>query len=153
MKNTQIVSAFPATGKSYFTKNTSKNVLDSDSSNFSWTINEDDTKIRNPNFPNNYIQHIKENIGKVDIIFVSSHKEVREALVENNIEFTLVFPNNRTKTEYLKRYKDRGNDKNFINFIKNNWNGFIQDLLCQKSCWKLILEKGQYISNIIPLHE
>ena len=38
---------------------------------------EDIEKHRNPEFPDNYIQPIKENIGKVDYIFVSSHKEVR----------------------------------------------------------------------------
>lgn len=153
MKNTQIVSAFPATGKSYFTKNTSKNVLDSDSSNFSWIINEDGTKIRNPNFPNNYIQHIKENIGKVDIIFVSSHKEVREALFENCLFFTLFRPNYFIKEEYIERFKQRGNDEKFINFIDVNWNGFIDELVLQKGCDIICLERGQYISNIIPLHE
>lgn len=56
--------------------------LDSDSSNFSWVKDENgnNTKERNPEFPKNYIEHIKSNIGKVDVIFVSSHKVVREAL-------------------------------------------------------------------------
>ena len=42
-------------------------------------VRHEKIKERNPNFPNNYIEHIKENIGKVDYIFVSSHLVVRQA--------------------------------------------------------------------------
>lgn len=149
---TRVISAFPATGKSYFTKNTSLKVLDSDSSNFSWVINEDGTKVRNPNFPKNYIEHIKENLGKVDIIFVSSHKEVRDALVENKLFFTLFRPNYFIKEEYIKRFIERGNDEKFIKFIDENWENFIDELCLQDGCEIICLEKGQYISDIISLN-
>ena len=84
IKKTMVIAAFPGTGKSFCTKNEGEKfegILDSDSSNYSWIkdSNGQNTTERNPDFPNNYITHIKENIGKVDIIFVSSHKEVREA--------------------------------------------------------------------------
>lgn len=151
MKQTRVISAFPATGKSYFTRNTSKDVLDSDSSNYSWTYLENGEKIRNKDFPNNYIQHIKENIGKVDIIFVSSHKEVREALVENNIHFTLIRPNVFLKDEYLKRFSERGNDEKFIKFIDDNWFEFVKELANQNNCEKIVLHKGQYISDEIKI--
>jgi hypothetical protein len=63
-KDTLIVSAFPGCGKShYFRENRDKIVLDSDSSKFDKS-----------DFPRNYIQHIKENRGKVDVIMVSSKK-------------------------------------------------------------------------------
>lgn len=82
----------PACGKTYlFNTRDDLTILDSDSSQFSWTQKEDG-KVRNPDFPNNYIKHIKENIGRVDFIFVSSHKEVREALDNAGIEFYLVYP-------------------------------------------------------------
>ena len=67
---TRIISAFPGTGKSYFHNNSEYSTLDSDSSEFSWIINDDGDKVRNPNFPSNYISHIKDNIGKADFIFV-----------------------------------------------------------------------------------
>lgn len=148
---TRVISAFPATGKSYFTKNTSLKVLDSDSSNFSWVINEDGTKIRNPNFPKNYIEHIKQNLGKVDIIFVSSHKEVRDALVENNIDFLLIYPNFYLKEQYLERFKTRGNDEKFIKFIDENWDNFLHELISQEKCEKFVLQNNLYISDVISL--
>jgi len=112
-KKTLVISGFPGIGKShFFRKNKDKVVLDSDSSKFSWI----EKGIRHPDFPNNYIKYIKENlayinplgVGKADIILVSSHKNVRDALVENDIPFTLVYPSRDIKEEYLQRYKDRG---------------------------------------------
>jgi hypothetical protein len=54
--NTMVISAFPGCGKShYFRNNSDKIVLDSDSSTFDKS-----------DFPRNYIQHIKSNLGMVD---------------------------------------------------------------------------------------
>ena len=63
---TKIISAFPGTGKSYYHNKNKETTLDSDSSNFSWIKDENgnNTTERNPKFPQNYIYHIKENIGK-----------------------------------------------------------------------------------------
>ena len=66
-----LVSAFPGMGKSYaFNELKDKiKVLDSDSSKFDKS-----------DFPSNYIEHIKNNIKDNDIIFISSHKEMKNAL-------------------------------------------------------------------------
>ena len=136
--NTKLISAFPGTGKSYFYNNSDLNVLDSDSSTFDKS-----------NFPQNYIKHIKDNIGKVDVILISSHKDVRDALVENNIKFTLVYPEKSLKDEYLKRYKERGNDDKFIQLLESNWENWMNELNNQKGCNHIILQSGEYISDKI----
>jgi len=56
---TRIISAFPGTGKSYYHNKHKETTLDSDSSNFSLVV-ENGEKKRNPDFPENYIKHIKE---------------------------------------------------------------------------------------------
>ena len=58
---TQIISAFPGTGKSYYHVLHRMRTLDSDSSNFSW-VTYDSERVRHPDFPGNYIDHIKESI-------------------------------------------------------------------------------------------
>ena len=88
---TRIIAAFPGTGKTIYHQKHPDTTLDSDSSSFSW-IEKDGEKVRNPDFPNNYIAHIKENIGKYEFIFVSTHREVREALLDNCVFFYLVYP-------------------------------------------------------------
>lgn len=91
--NTVIISAFPACGKSYVFENEKKiKVLDSDSSQFSWRVDGSGQKVRDENFPGNYIQHIKDNLGKADVIFVSSHLQVREAMAAAGLKFVTVYP-------------------------------------------------------------
>lgn len=145
---TIVISAFPATGKSYLFdrfQNSNITALDSDSSKFSW-ISEG---VRNKDFPNNYISHIKENMGKVDYIFVSSHKEVRNALKSNNIPFWLVFPHEALIQEYITRYSNRGNDYKFIDFISKNWFSFLEDLKSEKCQTKIQLLPNQFLADII----
>lgn len=132
IKETMVIAAFPGTGKSYCVKNEGdkfNGILDSDSSNFSWVkdSNGNNTTERNPDFPNNYIKHIKENIGKVEVIFVSSHKEVREALEREGIEYVLVYPNVFQKDDYIKRYKNRGSSDKFIRLLEANWDEWINE--------------------------
>lgn len=123
---TRIISAFPGTGKSVFHEKNPTTTLDSDSSYFSWVI-VDGEKVRNPEFPENYIKHIKENIGKYEFIFVSSHAEVRNALKDNCIFFYWITPAPERKEEFIKRYEDRGNHSNFVRLLETNWDNWMQE--------------------------
>jgi hypothetical protein len=137
--DTLVVSAFPGCGKSHLFRNKGdKKILDSDSSTFDKS-----------QFPENYIKHIKSNIGDVDIILVSSHKEVRDALVDKGIKFTLVYPNMDIKDEYIQRYIDRGNDGKFVELLKQNWKNWVEELNQQSGCEKIKLDSGQYLSDVI----
>jgi len=141
-KYTIVISAFPACGKSsmyrkyseYYEDNKNNplsfKILDSDSSLFSWIYDENGNKtnVRNPDFPQNYINHIKERIGKEDVIFISSHKVVRDALRENGIKYSIFYPDKSLKEEWMRRYKERGNDENFIKFQEEHWEEFIEDI-------------------------
>ena len=155
MKNTIIISAFPGCGKSYFFKNSDYIALDSDSNQFSWVKNQygNNTKTRNPDFPSNYINHIKENIGKVDIIFISSHKEVRDALYANKIQYYIVKPDKSLKENFLKRYKERGNDSGFIKTLTENWDNWLDDLSMNMNNFIrgvfLLTNNKPYIASVI----
>ncbi|BBI90532.1 hypothetical protein HYO65_gp140 [Tenacibaculum phage PTm1] len=121
MKQTKIICGFPGVGKSHLYRNQMKyglKILDSDSSTFDKT-----------EFPDNYIKHIKENIGKADVILVSSHKEVRDALVAEKLPHYFVHPCISMNMVYKKRYEDRGSDEKFINLIMNNWDTWIREIL------------------------
>lgn len=164
--DTKIISAFPACGKTYaYEKLNQKGytILDSDSSQFSWCYEYDPNsdKIenhRNHEFPNNYIKHIKENIGKVDYIFVSSHKEVRDALSENCINYILIYPSKKMKAEWIGRCFLRGSGREFCQRIADNWDEWIADMDAIDSyrCHKIILgeDRGEdgtyyYLSELI----
>ena len=123
----KIIIGFPGVGKTYckeYFKGGSIKVLDSDSSNFS-----------KDNFPHNYIDFIKEVIYKndVDILFISSHEDVRKAIynddfIMNNAAIYICYPDKSLKEDFINRYKNRGNNDNFINLISNNWDKWIDDI-------------------------
>lgn len=136
--DTIVVSAFPGCGKSYFFENSTLKVLDSDSSKFD-----------KANFPANYIQHIQDNIGKVDVIFVSSHEAVRKALVDQGIPFALIYPSCFAKDEYLERYKKRGSPDGFIKLISDNWDNWLDDMKSQKGCFRYSLGPGKYLTDLL----
>jgi hypothetical protein len=133
--NTKIYSVFPACGKTYLYEHQEiydLKILDSDSSQFSWIECRDafgrNTKLRNPDFPANYIKHIKENIGKYDCIFVSSHASVREALDAEGIDFTIVYPEHSCKAEWVGRcfIRDRRGESGCgPEAMYNNWDKWI----------------------------
>jgi len=138
-KQTRLISAFPGCGKSHLFRNKgTRTILDSDSSKF----NKD-------YFPENYMQHIKNNMGKADIILISSHDVVRDALVENELPFTLVYPDRSIKEEYIQRYKDRGNEDSFVKLLQENWDNWMDGMENQKGCDHIKLQKGQYLSDVI----
>lgn len=103
--------------------------------------------VDNPNFPNNFIQYIKENIGKVDVIFIDSDIRIRQWLNEAKIKFVTVYPWNSCLSEwvgrmYLQNYPD------FI--IRNKINGWNHEIYLVKEPYgdQLIrLSHGKYISE------
>jgi hypothetical protein len=152
MKETVVVSAFPCCGKSYAYKNYQNyySILDSDSSDFSWLKDENgnNTKVRNPEFPGNYIEHIKDNLGKVDIIFVSSHLAVREAMQAANIRYCTVYPKFDVLREWVSRMCHRGSDENFIIFQIEHWAEFTTKIDSEPHGYKLYrLGEGEYLDR------
>lgn len=146
---TEIICGFPGIGKTHFYKQSEGRALDSDSSNFSWIHEEGKDRVRNPAFPVNYINHIKENLGKVDIILVSSHKEVRDALVAEGLHFTLIYPDKNEKEELLTRYRERGSDASFLKLLDLNWNKFMTDMAGQIDCNHVVLPPETYLSDYL----
>lgn len=153
--NTQIYSVFPACGKTWLCKHQKDydlKILDSDSSEFSW-IRSNGVKERNPDFPNNYIKHIKENIGKYDYIFVSSHASVREALDNECIDFAVVYPSTDCFAEWVGRcfIRDRRGETGCNpGMLYDNWTHWINECVATgRAHNEIILESHQHLSNVI----
>lgn len=159
---TRVYSVFPACGKTWLYEHQEDygiTILDSDSSQFSWIINVNEyeneirgmSKVSNPNFPNNYIDHIKDNIGKYDCIFVSSHASVREALDKEGIDFVIVYPEQSCKAEWVGRCfirEKNGESGCGAEAMYNNWDQWISE------CFEtgidhreVVLQSKEYLSD------
>ena len=158
--NTKIYSIFPACGKTWLYEHQDDydlKILDSDSSQFSWAYTKYSglikgyRKVRNPDFPANYINHIKANIGKYDCIFVSSHASVREALNKEGIDFTIVYPSHQCKAEWVGRClirEKKGESGCSAEVMYNNWDQWVIDCCLEASTHKfIVLQPGEYLSN------
>jgi hypothetical protein len=150
--NTKVISAFPGTGKTFFVNSVKddRTVLDLDSSRYTRGHDINGRAISR-DFPTNYTNAIKEQLGCVDILFVSIHKEVMIALFEEDIKFSLVYPDNRLKHEYLDRFKLRGSPDSFVNLFSKNWDVSLEQLKSQKGCRHIVLKSNEYISDIVRL--
>ncbi len=136
----KVICGFPGVGKSTLfkeLKDSKYKVLDSDSSTF-------DKK----DFPSNYIEHIKEKTKEGYTILASSHKEVRDALIKEEMLFTLVYPDKSLKDEYLARYKERGSPQSFIDLLDKNWDTWVGqcDDLDSKYVSKVKLDTGEFVT-------
>lgn len=137
MMKTWLISAFPGCGKTTASRTLKGqiNVIDSDSS----TFDKND-------FPRNYIEHIKENIGKQDVIFISSHETVRQALEKEGLEYFLFYPALKRKEEFLDLYYHRGNNEAFLRVLDKNFESFIESCQNDSNPNKIELNKeGEFL--------
>ena len=105
-------------------------------------------KTINPDFPNNYIKKISELTDMGFNVLISSHKEVREALQAQGIKYTIVLPSLDMKEEMINRYLSRGNQENFVNLLKTNYEKFVEDLAMDPN-EKIVLKHGEYLSDTV----
>lgn len=105
---------------------------------------------RNPEFPANYIKHVQEYINEVDIIFVSSHLEVRKALQEAEIEYVTVYPDPDLIEEWVGRMYLRKSPEAFIKFQIEKWEEFTKGV-DNEPHGKYVhrLKPRQYLSDVI----
>lgn len=149
-----IIAGFPGIGKSYFHKNNKdKNSIDLDFSQFYWKGPYPEMGAH-PNWPGNYLNAIKNAMGKYKYILVSSVKDLRDILKENNIHFTLVYPNQLDKNKYMARFKLRNSSEYFLNLIDENWDLWTRECRSEwTGCANLEIEyndsKDWYLNDFI----
>lgn len=134
------VCGFPGVGKSHAAS--LYGWPDSDSSGFSWLS----LGVRHPEWPENYIAHLRSLTG---VVMVSTHMEVRDALHAAKIEYALCYPERGCRAEYIKRYRERGSSLAFCALIDANWNEWLADLEKDtRARLHVVLRPGQYASDI-----
>ena len=150
---TVIISAFPGMGKTYSTKNADGlKVIDHESSNYKWLEDAHKGRFVNPDFPQNYIDKLNEYINASDapdVIFVSSHSEVREALAKAKIKYYLVAPKQRWRDDIINRYKERGNSEKFCRQLYNNWYKYTDSITNETWPIQIKFNADQFINQFL----
>lgn len=139
-----IISGFPGIGKSFLSILEGDNVLDLDSGNFSgehkWQL---------------YKQNLLESIGKYKYILVSTHKETRDILNSSlNDPYYIVYPDKSLKSNFIMRYKQRGNNNSFIKMMEEHFEDFVDSIEGSKGGIKIKLDSPDvFLKDILYLME
>lgn len=134
------VCGFPGVGKSHAAR--IRGWSDSDSSLFSWSS----PGVRNPEWPSNYISHLRSAGG---VVLVSTHEEVRAALFLHGLPFVLCYPQRCCKDEYIGRYRSRGSAEGFCLLVEKMWDDWLYGLESdRRACRHVVLGPGQYLGDI-----
>lgn len=83
-------------------------------------------------------------------VLLSCHKEIREELYNG---YYLAIPRNLDKADYIKRYRDRGNNEEFIKKIEENWDSYLERLPHESNYISVKNNLQETLSTISPNKE
>lgn len=153
----QVVCGFPAVGKTSFlalAASRGYNATDSDSEKHHWVDQNVPRaeRVERVNWVELYVDHLVEEAKTNDIVFCSTHQEVRDELVRRGIGFTVVYPTADQKEKYLARVGGRttGLCGEFgIKLMTESWDAWMDGMVGQKHCRHVVLRPGQYLADVI----
>lgn len=152
-----VIAGFSGVGKTTLSKKY-KNVIDLDSAEFVY----DDSEIMhidfearkgmdrkpNPNWPQNYINAIKNAMNNYDFVLVWDRPDALEEYKKNNIKFWFCYPEKSALSIYKNRYLNRGNTKMYVEKKINQYNENI-DLYEKLDNKKIILKGNETLEDYL----
>ena len=152
-----IICAFPATGKTTAINNADElgiSACDSDSEDHHWVDRSLPRLERQerPDWPQCYMDHLLSALQEHDLVFCSTHQEVRDALVAAKMRFVVVYPTPDQKEHFLNRVINRNtglHGKWGHDLMEKNWVNWLDSMQAQDNCVHVILESDQYLSDVL----
>ncbi|MDR0462089.1 MAG: ATP-binding protein [Christensenellaceae bacterium] len=127
-----VIAGAAGIGKTYFAKKYT-NVIDLETSEFAYDYTKvsqadherlkgDNTRERNPEFPDNYIRAIKDGITKYDYVLVACHpQKILPHLEKHKIDYICIIPSEDAAQDYYQKYIDRGNSPEWAKKVANHY--------------------------------
>lgn len=131
-----IISGFAGIGKTTAALKYD-NVIDLESSQFFFELPDnlskndyeklkgDASRPINPNGLSDYVDAIIEAKDKYDYVLIAMFPALIQELNNRNIDVQIVLPHIDDIVTYKRRYQDRGNSKNWIDNMIENWNNYL----------------------------
>ena len=82
-------------------------------------------------------------------VFVSSHQEVRDALQQAGMKFTVVYPDKSSKRVFLERYANRGSSSTFIQLMADNFDTWVDKLDNASRTGEVEYVKADYLLDVM----
>ena len=135
---TTIICGFPGVGKSSIE---GISIKDLDSKNYIGI-----------NRWSNYKEAIEKFVGRIEYLLLSSHKQTRDILKQLNLKYYVVYPDKSLKSEYMRRYKQRGSTREFIKWMDSYFYELIDSIESETdpNCIKIKLSSAnQFLKDVI----
>ena len=157
-----VIAGFAGVGKTYL-GNKYCNVKDLESSVYKYDYSKiknpdheklkgDPTRIRNKNFPQNYISGIKQALKEYDIVAVWISRDMFKLYRQNGINFWLCYPTKASlKKYYIPRYIARGNSQRWIDGTLSYYDDIRKTAKTMKEK-KIVLHNDQTLEDWLLKH-
>ncbi len=157
MKKGIVIAGFAGVGKTTLAKKYS-NVIDIESSIYKYDysvydnidyekLKGDKYRIKNTNFPQNYIDAINQAKQKYDIVLIWLCDEAIDIYKKFGIKFVVCYPSVDAFKDYKQRYISRGNSQTWIDNLVNYYDKFVVNNLEKSNYEKMILGKGETLED------
>lgn len=82
-------------------------------------------------------------------VMLSCHKPLRDILIEKGVDFYVFCPRLEDKSEYIKRYVNRGNTQEFIDMFEENYDKFVSEIFDDKKLKVVPMDGDKFLSDYI----
>ena len=157
MKKGIVIAGFAGIGKTTLAKKY-KNVADIESSPYKYdysnidksnleTMKGSKNRVKNKDFPMNYISAIRDAQKNFDYVLVWIHpEEILPIYDESQIDYLLAFPEREALVDYEERFRGRGNNVYYINKVLSNYDLRFKQFTESKHA-KIILQRGETLED------
>ena len=160
----RIIAAHAGTGKTTFAAQNPEKFIDFVLMPYKYhlpdRINEDESESCKADFdlemrddyPFNYVEAIKNLLNTTDkMIIIPSTSEVLRLLQNEDISYLLCYPENteEAKSEYQRRYIERGNNEDFLGIFVDGWNNFMCGFENDDFGVHIVLKSNEFLSDVI----
>ncbi len=137
--NTVLCAAFCGTGKTFICEKTDIKAVEIEY----W-------KYKDKGLQKEYVEDIRKQLGEAQYIFIATDPEGLKLLHNEGFDnIILVYPKDELRNEYLDRYIERDSPHDFIGVFMKYWNPWINELKDLKYCKHIVLEKSQYLKDVL----
>lgn len=163
-----LIMAYMGTGKTEL-ENSYDNVVDFDFQDYKYIYDESirhlpleqrkgSTNLRteNPNYPKNFLDDAKKLLTEGKIVVSPFIDHVFEAYDSSNIKtqindlrIILVCPERDNFSEYVERFKNRGNSSEFIARRENEFSSLMDIFDNSNNYEKIVMKPGQFLSEAL----
>lgn len=162
MKEKILILAYPGVGKTYIADNYN-NVSDFEFQHYRYDYGKfkdlpleelkgrRDIRTPNPEYPNNFIEALQEELNKRAIVLVPLATSILKELSKlKEVRIILAIKDKEAFADLERIYKDRNNDEDFIKHRREDFEKFY-NIVEESSYEKIILAKGQYLDQALKL--